>query len=375
MPCTAAASHIEIFNELFAAGNAMEIIMSEKKKKRIDKKIVVSGIKVLSFILIFVVLLEVFSLTIFSKSKATKYKNNHKNAYSYTNEVKDTIQLIALGNSDLYSALIPVKLWSEQGYTSTVISSPRQTVMETYSLLGDALKSQQPDIVLIETDMLYNGINIDIQNSQEDKKDSRKLPILPYLTNEQLTEDIQDHFSVFMLHDSWKQMIAAHNNKKEDNTLCEHGYYFSKKIRKTYKNNYMDATTKVEEIPSENIYYLNKIKERCDNIGAKLLLVELPSIVSWSYPRHNALVQYADEHGVEFIDFNLLYKDIKLDFKRDFRDNGNHLNYYGARKVTVYLGNFINQNYQLIDNREDESFKYWDDFVNEFIDKYSISVF
>lgn len=349
--------------------------MSEEKKKRIDKKIVVSGIKVLSFVLVFVILLEVFSLTIFSKSSATKYKNKHKNAYSYTNEVEDTIQLIALGNSDLYSALIPVKLWKEQGYTSTIIASPRQTVMESYSLLGDALRNQKPDVVLIETDMLYNGVDINLQELQEEETKHRELPLLPYLTNDQLTEDIRNHFSIFMLHDRWKQMVTTNNNEKQDDTLCEHGYFFSKKIRKTYKNNYMDVTEKVEEIPSENVYYLNKIKDLCDSIGAKLLLVELPSIVSWTYPRHNALVQYADEQGVEFIDFNLLYKDIKLNFKRDFRDNGNHLNYYGARKVTVYLGNHLNQNYQLTDNRTDENYKYWDDFVDEFIDKYGIKVF
>jgi len=349
--------------------------MSEEKKKRIDKRIVVSGIKVLSFFLVFVLLLEVFSLTIFSKSSATKYKNKHKNAYSYTNEVENTIQLIALGNSDLYSALIPVKLWKEQGYTSTIIASPRQSVMESYSILGDALKNQKPDVVLIETDMLYNGVDINLHDLQEEETEHRELPLLPYLTNDQLTEDIRNHFSIFMLHDRWKQMIKTNKKEKEDDTLCEHGYYFSKKIRKTYKNNYMDVTEKVEEIPSENVYYLNKIKELCDNIGAKLLLVELPSTVSWTYPRHNALVQYADEQGVEFIDFNLLYKDIKLNFKRDFRDNGNHLNYYGARKVTVYLGKHLNENYQLTDNRKDDSYKYWDNFVDEFIDKYGIKVF
>ncbi len=353
----------------------MEISVNEKKKKRIDKKIVVSGIKAVSFFIVFVILLEVFSLTIFSKSAATKYKNKHKNAYSYTNEIENTIQLIALGNSDLYSALIPVKLWNEQGYTSTVISSPRQTIMETYSLLGDALENQNPDIVLIETDMLYDGIAVNVQDTDEQKISSRELPLIPYFTNDKLTGDIENHFSVFMLHDRWKQMITTSNNEKEDDTLCEHGYYFSKKIHQTYENNYMDATTRVEKIPNENVYYLNKIKEQCDSIGAKLLLIELPSTVSWSYQRHNALVQYADDEGVEFIDFNLLYKDIKLNFKRDFRDNGNHLNYYGARKVTVYLGNYIDQNYQLTDNREDEKYKYWNDFTDEFIDKYAIKVF
>lgn len=349
--------------------------MSEEKKIKIDKKILISAIKAISFILVFVVLLEVLSLTIFSKSAATMYKNKHKNAYSYTNEIKDTIQIIALGNSDLYSAVIPVKMWDEKGYTSTIIASPRQTVMESYSLLNDAVKNQKPDIVLIETDMLYNGVDISLDDADEEETNLRELPIIPYLSNDQLTEDIKNHFSIFMLHDRWKQMVSKKDNSKADDTICEHGYFFSKKIRKTYKNNYMDVTQKVEQIPDDSVFYLDKIKNLCDSIDAKLLLVELPSIVSWTYPRHNAVVQYAEENGVKFLDFNLLYKDIKLNFKRDFRDNGNHLNYYGARKVTTYLGNYINENYTLTDNRTNEEYAYWYKFKDKFIEKYGIKVF
>ncbi len=349
--------------------------MSEEKKIKIDKKILISAIKAISFILVFVVLLEVLSLTIFSKSAATMYKNKHKNAYSYTNEIKDTIQIIALGNSDLYSAVIPVKMWDENGYTSTIIASPRQTVMESYSLLNDAVKNQKPDIVLIETDMLYNGVDISLDDTDEEETNLRELPIIPYLSNDQLTEDIKNHFSIFMLHDRWKQMVSKKDNSKADDTICEHGYFFSKKIRKTYKNNYMDVTQKVEQIPDDSVFYLDKIKNLCDSIDAKLLLVELPSIVSWTYPRHNAVVQYAEENGINFLDFNLLYKDIKLNFKRDFRDNGNHLNYYGARKVTTYLGNYINENYTLTDNRTNEEYAYWYEFKDKFIEKYGIKVF
>lgn len=350
--------------------------MSEEKKNKIDKKIIISAAKAISFILVFVIILEALSLTIFSKSAATTmYQNKHKNAYSYTNEIKDTIQVIALGNSDLYSAVIPVKLWCEQGYTSTVIAAPRQTVMESYSTLNDALKNQKPDIVLIETDMLYNGVDVQLDEIEEEDGNTRELPILPYLSNDQLTEDIKNHFSIFMLHDRWKNMITKKDKSKADDTICEHGYYFSKKIRKTYKNNYMDVTQKVEAIPKDSVFYLNKIKNLCDSIGAKLLLVELPSTVSWSYPRHNAVVQYAEENGINFLDFNLLYKDIKLNFKRDFRDNGNHLNYYGARKVTVYLGKYIKENYALTDNRENEEYAYWYEFKDKFIDKYGIKVF
>ena len=50
--------------------------MNEKKNR--NNKII-NSIKVISFILVFVAVLEIFSMTVFSKSNATTYKNKFKN--------------------------------------------------------------------------------------------------------------------------------------------------------------------------------------------------------------------------------------------------------------------------------------------------------
>ena len=47
-----------------------------------------------------------------------------------------------------------------------------------------------------------------------------------------------------------------------------------------------------------------------------------------------------EEYGYPFINFNLLYDELDIDFARDFY-NGSHMNTNGAVKFTRYLAAFL----------------------------------
>ena len=98
-----------------------------------------------------------------------------------------------------------------------------------------------------------------------------------------------------------------------------------------------------------------------------MLFLELPSISSWTYARHNAVQNLSDELGVEFLDLNLLYDEVGIDMRNCFRDGGNHLNYFGAGAVTDYVGKYIGENYGIESRRDDaELAEYWDNEVVQF---------
>ena len=71
--------------------------------------------------------------------------------------------------------------------------------------------------------------------------------------------------------------------------------------------------------------------------------------------------------NVDYIDFNMLTAQLKIDLAKSFRDNGTHMNYLGAKKVTDYLGAYIAENYNLADLRGDKSYSYWNDSYNNFV--------
>ncbi len=355
--------------------------MDEKRKKEI-KKFIISGVKVISFILVFVILIEVLSVTVFSKSKATTYKNKFKNAYNFVNEADNTIDIIGLGNSDLYSALVPVRLWDKKGYTSTVVASPHQTTSMCYAMLNEILKKQSPKFVILEADMFYEGIKLNSEKINSASNKIKNLNFFPYISNQYLTEAIENQFPVFLLHDRWKKIAMGFLGKKEENkndvknSNFDHGYVFHKNIKKVFPNSNMDYTDAVEELPQDTVIYLSKITTLCKNNNIQLMIINVPTLTSWSCARHNAVKEYADNNNIPYLDFNML-EDYKINYKRDFRDNGNHMNYYGAKKITNYIGNYIKENYSDIieDKRENPDYSSWNDDKKTFISIYKIKKF
>ena len=104
----------------------------------------------------------------------------------------------------------------------------------------------------------------------------------------------------------------------------------------------------------------------CRDNGIELLFLELPSQSSWNYKRHNAVKDYADKNSIPFLDLNIDRDKFGFDWKTDTRDGGNHLNNRGARKATLFIGKYLNENYLLTDHRKDEAFKGWDRDYGEY---------
>lgn len=76
--------------------------------------------------------------------------------YAFVPEPENTVQIACVGNSDLYSGFVPPVLWGNQGYSATVYASARQSLTKSYALLERVFATQSPELVVLETDMLYD---------------------------------------------------------------------------------------------------------------------------------------------------------------------------------------------------------------------------
>ena len=190
---------------------------------------------------------------------------------------------------------------------------------------------------------------------------------------------IETQFSIFTFHDKWKQtkFFSSDDNKKDtkDSVSCDHGYNFNDSIKPAQANDNMNPTDISEPIPEDNLNYLNKMVDLCREKGIDVVLVEMPTQHSWNYYRHNTVQAFADENKLRFIDFNLMFEELQLDIKLDYRDGGDHLNYYGATKTTAYLSDFLNETYSdiLTDKRNDENYSFWEESNKEFKQKYNVN--
>ena len=90
-----------------------------------------------------------------------------------------------------------------------------------------------------------------------------------------------------------------------------------------------------------------------------MLLIEIPSAESWSKDLSNKTEDFAKEHNLEFIDMNLNASEFGFDWKTDTSDGGDHLNVYGAEKVSKYLGKIIKDKYNITDHRNEKEYEEW----------------
>lgn len=356
--------------------------MKNTLRKIFSKSNIISGAKVISFMLVFVILLEVLSAGSFSKLSALSYKNKFNRAYSFLTEPENTVEVAGIGSSDLYSAFVPMQLYEKYGYTSTVISSPHQTCMKSYGFLEELLECQSPKVLIIETDMFYEDApTFNPKKIKQDNTSVIKRKLSSFFDNfsEKRFQDlIESHFSIFTFHDKWKlnKLFSFDGRKKSDEIpiACDHGYNFNDGIKPAQANNNMRPTDISEPIPDENLIYLNKMIDLCREKGIDVILVEMPTQNAWNYYRHNTVQAFAEENEIEFIDFNLMFEDLNLDIKHDYRDGGDHLNYYGATKTTTYLSDLLSEKYSniLTDRRNDESYSFWEETNKEFKEKYNV---
>lgn len=351
------------------------------KRINIKKSDIKGFLRVVAVALVFVIILQALSFGYFSKLNATTYKNYFTRAYSFLTEPDNSIDVAAIGSSDLYTAFVPGILFEEKGITATVISSPHQSTLKSYKFLKELLKTQSPKLLVIETDMLYENAPefnpSDAKQSLYDKYRQRLESPFNSLDYQEFDNSVVSDFSVFRFHDGWKKAdlkALFSPNKKEKPSTIDHGYNFNDSVKAGKANSNMEKTDIAEPIPQEDLRYLNKMLSLCEKNGIRVVLAEMPTQNSWNYYRHNAVQAYADENSIEFVDFNLLFDELGFDITADYRDGGDHCNYYGASKVTLYFSDIIKLDYfpDAQDKRQNPDYAYWTESIKEFKEKYKV---
>ena len=116
------------------------------KKRMITKSVI--------FLLILAFILKIFS----SLSIAMGYNANplyNYSSYSIFQEPDNSIDVLSIGDSNVYSSIFPLVWWEQQGFTGYTWGQPSQRIPETYEYLKKIYKHQKPPIVLIDGNNLF----------------------------------------------------------------------------------------------------------------------------------------------------------------------------------------------------------------------------
>lgn len=287
----------------------------------------------------------------------------------FYNEEPNSLDVVFCGTSKMFCLINPNELWNEYGFTSYDFATNEQPIWITYYFVKELLKTQKPDLVVIDTYFAVYGektLSESVTRSALDDLNLSKNKIEAAWDNDEHKDILTHIFPFFRYHD--RALKLTH----EDYSLA--GYDEKNPLRgytpmyavKAYERPDVSHVTKVEPIPERAEEYLEKIIALLEENGVEYMLLNTPFIITEEQQKYyNYVEQYANEHGIKYLDCDKYIDEIGIDFSTDYFDHV-HTNVKGSKKVTSFVGKYLTENYDLPDHRGsaeyadwDESYEYW----------------
>lgn len=307
--------------------------------------------------------------------------NNYDTIQGFYMQPKNTIETIFLGSSVTCNGIIPMELYKDYGTCAYNLGTESQPILASYYWLEEAYRFHSKSLrtVVLDTSMLRRCPDKAFYRKALDSMHFSKVKYNAVKDYADSGNEVLSYLiPIFSYHDRWETLTKTDFIKKKyEINKSVRGYNFvisnvlgvpsfleavaplSNTIRLSHSFPYKEFPIPVYKIdeeasPStfdaEAMLYLKKIIRWCNHNNIKLILMKSPAISNWVLDNwtnadHNAVQKIADDYKLDFLDFNFApyIDEIQYNHVTDSAD-GSHMNYYGAKKLTKWLGNYLVQN-------------------------------
>ena len=274
---------------------------------------------------------------------------------------KNSVDVLFLGSSHAVTAFDPCVLYENWGLTSYNLGSEQQSLLISYYWLKEALRYQKPSAVVLDTYFLFPYYNSSPINAKEAYLRKaldfmRRSPVFFEAVHE-ITKTEPEQSAVSYLFPGVRYHDRLH-------TLTEKDYQFSRLVHteglmgygmllyesedERYEPIDMFGDADPDEMVPLMADCLDRIVSLCEENDIALILTKTPA-VGQTAEKSQCTQNYADEHGLMFIDFNdssVYFSELEYNFYSDNSDN-EHANLWGANKITNYLGGILTDEWML----------------------------
>lgn len=274
---------------------------------------------------------------------------------------KDSVDVMFFGSSHAHCSFDTRRLWDDAGIASVSLTAGSQRIDGTYLFIKEALKTQHPEVIFVET----------LEASGNDEPDTAAFYRSDLSTkwSADQTELVLDQASRYKLDEDTRNGLLLrfpilHTRYKELNYYdfdnprpWRMGYIGSKDVQPSDPPQQTDRRGQMQEVGR---VYIRKIMDLCkkENVPVVFICAPFPATED-EYAEQNAIGDYVTENDGTFINGNDLLTEMGLDFSVDIRD-GSHLNDDGAAKFTRYIEQYIKAHYNVPDHRGDSAYYRWE---------------
>ena len=293
---------------------------------------------------------------------------------------KNTVDVLSLGSSMSAVSFSPMELYAKYGISAYNAGIEQQPVACTYFFLQEILRTQQPQVILFEVNMLFREQDEAWYRKTIDNLDNWRIKLEALSTAESYQKDSYASyiFPILKYHTRIEEI-----SKSDFIETANHDYGFLSMGFKPMNGHYKPnspmlplkedpANTEIQEIGEYTLNYFDKIVDLCKKKNIYLILYKTPvnsdaEVDNWIIEKHNTVKKIALDNELPFIDFNMenVMTQCGLDFITDMHD-WRHVNLNGAIKITQYLGSYLNTNYSLPDRRAKKQYEFLDLKLREY---------
>lgn len=328
--------------------------------------------KSFSNIIKFVLFLAVFVLGLLGLYRIFSWKDTSGLYFDTMEQLKNleknTVDVVFTGPSHTYCGIDPNVFWDEYGISAFDLSISGMDMYCTYYYLKEFLKSQSPKVVFVETsNIAYGGHQIQgnvyrAVLSMPNRKCAKKIIDTSVATSYVDNKDSETYKLVWpIIHTRYKELQKFDFIENPINRYGL-GNTMSFDIAEVSINHDALELNELVDLSAEQMEWLDKVIKLSKEYNFELLFFNTPANVSYDNQAvYNSVYTYLQE-GYNFVcfDTNRQFDDIGLNDAEDFSDY-NHLNSYGAKKLSGYFAKYLHDNFSLSDHRGEEKYKYWNE--------------
>ena len=276
----------------------------------------------------------------------------------------DTVDVLVLGSSHAFENFNTGVLWDDYGIVSYVLSGASQPMWNTYYYLKEALKTQTPELIVLEGYCLYQyqefmDDSVIIKNTYGMKWSEDKLNAIKISSPKERWNEFILGYTRY--HARYPELSKEDFYKNQGNAVFNDWKGFECNMVTTALES-MDVTEIDGRSPlywKAEEYYRKTIElAQENNIPIVVVIAPYAGINGDEESLFNTASDIASEYGVNFINCNLLLNEIGIDYTTDTADAG-HLNYKGNQKFTHYVGALLKDNFAISDRRGEIDYVSW----------------
>lgn len=312
--------------------------------------------KIVIFCTILVILINGIYGVLSWKDTNGAYLSTTETLYAFE---EDLVDVLFMGSSHCYCTVNNTKLWNDYGIASFNMSISGQDIASSYFCLVETLKTQTPEVVFIEAcSATFGGYGV-VGNLYRNTLSLRYSANFYEAVDSLVTDEAEKE--AYWL--KWPIVHTRYAELQKKDFQTDYPAYLGFNVdfeTRAMEEIVLYTGDEMEPIPEESEKWLRKIIELTREKGIHLCLYISPCVVGEEEQKKFLYMeQLAQEEGVDFINTMKLKNELGLDMSRDFID-ATHTNYYGAEKVTAYLGNYLKEQYTLEDRRGSAGYELWE---------------